>query len=32
MTNRAGAPVVVGVDGSRSALDAVGVAAREAVA
>ncbi|MEU1602894.1 universal stress protein [Micromonospora matsumotoense] len=30
MTNRSGAPVVVGVDGSRSALDAVRVAAREA--
>lgn len=32
MTNRAGAPVVVGVDGSPSALDAVRVAAREAAA
>ncbi|MFR9776163.1 universal stress protein [Micromonospora sp. MS34] len=32
MTDRAGAPVVVGVDGSPSALDAVRVAAREAVA
>ncbi|WP_091191803.1 universal stress protein [Micromonospora narathiwatensis] len=30
MTDRAGAPVVVGVDGSPSALDAVRVAAREA--
>ncbi|MEV4847773.1 universal stress protein [Micromonospora matsumotoense] len=30
MTSRSGAPVVVGVDGSRSALDAVRVAAREA--
>lgn len=30
MTDRAGAPVVVGVDGSASALDAVRVAAREA--
>ncbi|MGC4808827.1 universal stress protein [Micromonospora sp. DT233] len=32
MTNRSGAPVVVGVDGSVSALDAVRVATREAVA
>ncbi|MEU5943656.1 universal stress protein [Micromonospora sp. NPDC047548] len=32
MTIRSGAPVVVGVDGSRSALDAVRVAAREAAA
>ncbi|MGW5673110.1 universal stress protein [Micromonospora sp. NPDC003776] len=32
MTDRAGAPVVVGVDGSPSALDAVRVAAREAAA
>ncbi len=31
MTNRSGAPVLVGVDGSASALDAVRVAAREAV-
>ncbi|MFD2767704.1 universal stress protein [Micromonospora eburnea] len=30
MTDRAGAPIVVGVDGSPSALDAVRVAAREA--
>ncbi|MFU8874073.1 universal stress protein [Micromonospora sp. SL4-19] len=30
MTDRSGAPVVVGVDGSASALDAVRVAAREA--
>ncbi|GHJ55182.1 universal stress protein [Nonomuraea sp. TT08I-71] len=32
MTERSGAPVVVGVDGSPSALDAARVAAREAVA
>ncbi|MEV0429704.1 universal stress protein [Micromonospora sp. NPDC050495] len=32
MTNRSGAPVVVGVDGSPSALHAVRVAAREAAA
>ncbi|PWU49236.1 universal stress protein UspA [Micromonospora globispora] len=32
MTDRSGAPVVVGVDGSPSALDAVRVAAREAAA
>lgn len=32
MTNRSGAPVVVAVDGSTSALNAVRVAAREAVA
>jgi nucleotide-binding universal stress UspA family protein len=32
MTSRSGAPVVVGVDGSPSALDAVRVAAREAAA
>lgn len=32
MTDRAGAPVVVGVDGSPSALEAVRVAAREAAA
>jgi nucleotide-binding universal stress UspA family protein len=32
MTERAGAPVVVGVDGSGSALDAVRLAAREAAA
>ncbi|PGH45442.1 Nucleotide-binding universal stress protein, UspA family [Micromonospora sediminicola] len=31
MTDRSGAPVVVGVDGSPSALDAVRLAAREAV-
>ncbi|MEU7975957.1 universal stress protein, partial [Micromonospora sp. NPDC049089] len=30
MTNRSGAPVVVAVDGSTSALEAVRVAAREA--
>ncbi|MGW1061207.1 universal stress protein [Micromonospora rubida] len=32
MTNRSGAPVVVGVDGSASALDAVRAATREATA
>ncbi|MGW4157605.1 universal stress protein [Micromonospora chersina] len=32
MTDRSGAPVVVGVDGSATALDAVRAAAREAVA